>query len=178
MNRRYFLFGTLAAGTALGVGGFTWLRGGPSEAKLSITAVVQTLDDLMREDVVTLGEWSLAQIFVHCAQSVEFSMEGFPEHKSDFFKATAGSMAFAAFSSRGEMIHGLDEAIPGAPSLNADTEIHFAYDRFRASMLAFQDFQGELAPHFAYGRLSKVEYERAHAMHFYNHLDEIQVGGV
>ena len=49
---------------------------------------------------------------------------------------------------------------------------------FRTSMLAFEGFQGQLAPHFAYGSLTKAEYARAHAMHFYNHLDEIQVEGV
>ena len=174
MKRRSFLLGTLAAGATVGLAGFAWLSGGPEGEKLTIPAALQALDKLMESDVVTLGEWNLAQVFVHCAQSVEFSMQGFPEHKSDFFKATAGSMAFAVFSARGEMAHGLNEAIPGAPSLKLNADTHGAYQRFRESMLAFEEFQGQLAPHFAYGSLTKVEYERAHAMHFYNHLDEIQ----
>lgn len=40
-------------------------------------------------------------------------------------------------------------------------------------MIAFDSYGGALAPHFAYGQLGKLEYERAHALHFFNHLLEI-----
>lgn len=32
-----------------------------------------------------------------------------------------------------------------------------------------------LAPHFAYGPLTKQQYEMAHVMHFNNHLKEIDL---
>jgi hypothetical protein len=34
---------------------------------------------------MSTGEWNSAQVFSHCAQSAEFSMIGFPQHKSAVF---------------------------------------------------------------------------------------------
>ena len=43
-------------------------------------------------------------------------------------------------------------------------------DELHEAIEAFHRHTGELQPHFAYGRLSKAEYELAHAMHLANHL--------
>lgn len=67
------------------------------------------------------------------------------------------------------------EAISGAPLIKESEDIAYAYERFRESMINFQSYDGRLAEHFAYGSLTKQEYERAHAMHFYNHLLEIEL---
>ena len=61
-----------------------------------------------------MGEWEPAQIFTHCAQSVEYSISEFPVHKSNIFKISVGKLAF---SSKGRMTHGLSEPIPSAPKL-------------------------------------------------------------
>ena len=101
-------------------------------------------------------------------------MSGYPQHKSDAFKQTLGRAAFAVFSSKGEMRHNLAESIPGSPRITSAENADQAFERFRRSMMDFQAFGGALAPHFAYGPLNKAQYENAHAMHFYNHLEEIQ----
>ena len=36
-------------------------------------------------------------------------------------------------------------------------------------------WQGPLRPHFAYGKLSKPEFERAHAMHLANHFSAFDI---
>ncbi|CAD5263613.1 Twin-arginine translocation pathway signal [Alteromonas sp. 38] len=174
MNRRNFLLGIIAGGAAIGATGIVWLDGKSSSKALSIDASIQTLDKVIKQDVLTLGDWDLYKILIHCAQSVEFSMLGYPEHKSDLFKNTVGKMAFSVFSARQEMTHGLSEAIPGAPSIEERGDINSAYTRFRAAMVKFRHYTGPLAEHFAYGNLNKQEYEKAHAMHFYNHLLEIE----
>ena len=38
--------------------------------------------------------------------------------------------------------------------------------------IRFATFEGELAPHFAYGRVTKADYEALHAMHLANHLSQ------
>jgi hypothetical protein len=175
MNRRNVLLGILASGVFAGTGGALWLGSGSNNRPLTINASLQTLDKLMEEKATTLGDWNLYQILIHCAQSVEFSMSGFPEHKPTIFKHTIGALAISTFSAKGEMTHNLSEIIPGAPLIPRSEDITSAYIRFRESMITFQSYSGTLAQHFAYGQLTKLEYERAHAMHFYNHLLEIEL---
>ena len=99
-------------------------------------------------------------------------MVGYPEHKSWLFKHTVGSLAFAVFSGKGSMNHSLDEAIPGAPALLAQGDAEQALLRLRRALVDFRDYSGALQPHFAYGELTREEYEQAHVMHLNNHLDE------
>ena len=48
----------------------------------------------------------------------------------------------------------------------------------RRAVQAFAHHAGPLHPHFAYGALSKVQYEQAHAMHLANHLSAFDVGAL
>jgi hypothetical protein len=73
------------------------------------------------------------------------------------------------------MTHALDEAIPESPQFSDGDNICYAFERFKKSMIDFKNYDGVLAAHFAYGQLSKLEYEAAHAIHFNNHLQEIEL---
>src|SRR4051812_12405932 len=125
--------------------------------------------------VKSTGAWPLAAVLDHLAQSVEMSMDGFPQQKSMLFQQTAGRAAFSVFRMRGRMSHGLDQAIPGAPALTAGEHWADASRRLRAAIERFEAHSGVLAPHFAYGALSKADYALAHSMHIANHQDEIVV---
>jgi hypothetical protein len=127
------------------------------------------LELLFQDRLVQGNPWNLSQVLQHLAQSIEFSMQGFPVLKGAWFRATAGSAAFAVFSGRGEMSHDLSEPIPGAPALDAAHSLKDAVNRLLAAMDAFAEFSGTLRPHFAYGELTKAQYERAHLMHLANH---------
>jgi hypothetical protein len=120
----------------------------------------------------SLTAWPLGQVLEHLAQSIEFSVKGFPEMKSAFFRATAGSAAFAYFRARGRMSHGLTEPIPGAPALALKT-VTEGVTRLRTSINTFNAHRGEYLPHFAYGSLSRTDYATAHALHIANHLEQI-----
>ena len=119
------------------------------------------------------GAWPLAAVLDHLAQSIEMSMDGFPVSKGALFQNTAGRAAFAVFRMKGRMSHGLDQPIPGAPSLAAGADWKPAATRLRLAITRFDSHGGPLAPHFAYGALSKSDYALAHAMHIANHREEI-----
>ncbi|PKG80641.1 twin-arginine translocation pathway signal [Colwellia sp. 75C3] len=176
MKRRQFIKASLASGAAfigIGVGTFQFIEEG-SKDSLTIEFALNKLNALSNESIQNLGEWNPHQIFTHCAQSIEFSMSQFPEHKSSFFKSTVGKLAFSIFSSKGSMTHGLHDPIPSAPTLTKSLDSIIALNRLIKSLIEFDNYQGTLAPHFAYGELTKNEYEKAHLMHLYNHLQEIK----
>ncbi|BCL95161.1 DUF1569 domain-containing protein [Ralstonia pseudosolanacearum] len=116
-------------------------------------------------------------MLVHLAQSIEYSMHGFPESKSALFQKTVGAIAFAFFNARGRMSHDLNAPIPGAPDIDPTTPAEVAITRLRTAMASFQSWSAPLQPHFAYGTLSKEEYERAHVMHIAEHFQALGIGG-
>lgn len=160
-----------AAAVAVGTSG---CQGGSNDRQLKFTSLAEAEGELARlgqaGELVSGTTWNWAQTLVHCAQSIEYSMTGYPQPNSKLFQRTVGSAAFEAFSWRGRMSHDLAEPIPGAPLLDAKFESARALERLRAAMLGFRQWSGPLKPHFAYGELSKTEYELAHAMHLANHL--------
>ena len=120
--------------------------------------------------------WGWPQTLAHCAQSIEFSVHGFPRPKSALFQNTAGAAAFRVFAWRGRMRHSLTEPIPGAPPLDAPApDAAAALARLRAAVQVFAAHTGPLQPHFAYGELSKAQYEQAHAMHLADHLSAFDI---
>ena len=129
---------------------------------------------LLDEKVVDGNPWNLTQVLQHLAQSIEFSMQGFPALKGAWFRSTLGSAAFAVFNARGAMGHSLDEPIPGAPALDSAKPLNTSVQRLLDAMDAFGRFNGTLRPHFAYGELTKPQYERAHLMHLANHWTQFQ----
>lgn len=118
------------------------------------------------------GTWSWAQVLEHCAQSIEYSLTGYPENKPALIRRTVGKLVHAHFAYQGYMKHGLAEAIPGAPALQAGT-VQDGLARLEGAVSRFLAHQGPLAPHFVYDALTKAEYDRVHAMHLANHLAEV-----
>lgn len=114
--------------------------------------------------------WNWPQTLDHCSQSIEYSMTGFPQMNSALFQRTAGTIAFGVFAWRGRMSHNLAEPIPQAPPLAANGNPDVAVARLRAAISAFSATKAPLRPHFAYGKLSKAEFDHAHAMHLANHF--------
>ena len=172
MKRRAFLVTAGISGAGLAAAGCS----GPVEGdrKLVLASFAEALPELERLAALPAlrqaAQWSWAQTLNHCAQSIEFSMAGFPAPKSSFFQHTAGAAAFSLFAARGRMSHDLSEPIPGAPALPADADAAAGMARLRRAIADFQAYTKPLQPHFAYGQLSKTEYEQAHTMHLANHF--------
>ena len=177
MNRRSLIKKSLATGCiiGLGTGGYFWFQAKQNISQLTIEATIGSLNLLIKREVSSIGEWAPAQVFNHCTQSIRFSLTGYPEHRSDTFKTIVGGPAFAAFSSWGKMKHGLNEPIPGAPVLVEEHSWQQALENLISTLIEFEHYSGELAPHFAYGELSKQDYTLAHIMHINNHFDELVI---
>lgn len=119
------------------------------------------------------GAWPLPKVLNHLAQSIEYSIDGYPELKSALFRNAVGRTAFAVFEARGKMGHSLSEPIPGAPALDGQAALEPAKARLLAALQRFEVHEGAFAPHFAYGALDKPQYLRAHLMHLANHWTEV-----
>jgi hypothetical protein len=134
-----------------------------------VPAARAAVQGLLAANLRNDGAFSLPQVLHHLAQSIEFSLTGFPEAKSALFQHTAGAAAWAVFDARGAMTHGLGEPIPGAPPLAAHATLDSGVQRLVAALDRFAAHTGPLQPHFAYGALDKASYTRAHLMHLANH---------
>ncbi len=137
----------------------------------SLDDVLRDLDRLAAAKVASRGAaWNWPQTLVHCAQSIEYSITGFPSARSAVFQRTLGAAALTVFTWRGRMSHDRADPIPGAPALDANTDVAAAMTRLRRAIADFRATSAPPRPHFAYGELSKTEYEKAHAMHLANHF--------
>jgi hypothetical protein len=122
------------------------------------------------------GEWDVNQVLHHCAQSIEYSITGYPENKNILIQKTIGKIVLYKFLSQGYMSHNLNDPIPGAESLPpSKNNINEGIKRLKDSIEAFQKHTQKLAPHFVYGEVSKQDYERVHAMHVANHFSAIDL---
>ena len=171
MKRRQFLETSAVALAAVPLAACTGRLGTFETWKQAQQAV---LDLLFKPQVVAGNPWNLSQVLQHLAQSIEFSMQGFPALKGAWFRSSLGSAAFAVFNARGAMSHDLSEPIPGAPALDASQALKASAQRLLDAMEAFAAFEGPLRPHFAYGELTKAQYQRAHLMHLANHWTQFQ----
>lgn len=157
-------------------GGFHWLVKERDHSNLAIDLTLERLSVLNLASVETTGEWEVARTFNHLAQSIEFSMDGFPEMKSSMFRHTVGRLAFSAFQANGHMMHGLNEAIPGEVVIIDNLNLGESHRRLLAALERFESHDGPLEPHFAYGKLDRSQYAIAHVMHVNNHLEEFRYG--
>jgi hypothetical protein len=135
----------------------------------TIPKALQALQDLSSQPLHSTGAWDLPHVLHHYAQSVEYSLGGFPQMKPRWFRASVGPAALGVFKLRGRMSHGLDAAIPGAPDIAQGLPLAPAIARATTALRAFEAHRGPLQPHFAYGALDKPAYTRAHLMHLADH---------
>jgi hypothetical protein len=184
MKRRDFLsfsllsvlaFNVTNASATLKAGGAEILPFDLSNQIIDLNKLLSFLNTLPVERLVTAGEWDLAQIFNHAAQSIEYSMDGYPQHKPELFKHTIGPLVFQAFTVWGKMTHALSDNILGAPRVLAAQQPRQALLRLEQSITRFDQYLGALQPHFAYGKLSKHQYALAHVLHLNNHFEEIRL---
>jgi len=171
-SRRAFLklvaIGAIAPATAAGCGGSELLRDvrftNFNAAREQIRALAS------KPELSQSASWSLAKTLVHCAQSIEYTLTGFPDVYSPVFHNTLGKAARHLFQWQGYMRHDLAEPIPGAEAIDETVSLQEAVVRVEYAMDHFRLHSGPFMPHFAYGKLNKAEHEILQAMHIANHL--------
>jgi hypothetical protein len=145
-------------------------------ARRQVNSLQEIKKDLVALDptgVAAEGPWSVAQVLAHCAQSIEYSLIGFPLAKPGWFQATVGKLVLGKFLRQGYMSHDLTAAIPGAPPPH-EGDPRAALDRLIAAIDKFEAHDGPFAPHFAYGSVDKTRYGRVQAMHIAQHLESFR----
>jgi hypothetical protein len=167
MNRRSFLVTPALGMVCLNS---AWVR---AQGRVqTLDGALRWLDELQNQSSpYSRGAWTLAAVLEHLAQSIEMSINGFPEPKSALFQSTVGAAAFAVFQWRGKMSHNLSEPIPGAPALTTGDQWRASALRLHQSISQFQSYTGALKPHFAYGALNKADFSQAHVFHMANHQE-------
>ena len=135
----------------------------------SVSSALRGLAQLERQPLHSTDAWDVPHVLHHFAQSIEYSMTGYPALKPAWFRATVGPLAFAVFSWRGRMSHDLAAAVPGAPEIPQGQQLAPAVQHAVTALQAFEGYSGALHPHFAYGALDKAAYTRAHLMHLDDH---------
>ncbi|MGW1270197.1 DUF1569 domain-containing protein [Streptomyces sp. NPDC002491] len=123
-----------------------------------------------RELLAPGSSWNLSQTLQHCAQTVRYSVTGYPALKPALFRATAGALAKRVFLRRGAMRHSLAAEIAGAPPLDPQLPVTEAAAGLTEAVALFTSHTAEHAPHPAYGRCTHDEFARLHAMHLAEHL--------
>ena len=171
INRRQFLLAAAISPFALAFG----VKTVATARRYPLQEVLQQLKRLPANKLTSSGVWNVSQILQHLAQSIRFSRIGYPEAKSALFQHTAGTAAINLFSAAGSMTHPLDQPIPGAKALVTEVPNDVALAELISEIEQFIAWQGQLAPHFAYGNLDKAQYYSAHYLHLQDHLSEIQL---
>lgn len=182
INRKEFLAktGTAVAVTYITASGISCNNEeNKMDRKLRFASLEDALKELKKTEsakkITPNGDWTWYQILNHCAQSIEYSLTGYPENKSAIFRMTAGKIASSIFSARGYMSHDLNAPIPKAPDIPKTGDEKEAMLRLYRAIEDFKNFSEPLKMHFAYGELSKQDYELAHAMHIANHLSFVDI---
>jgi hypothetical protein len=117
-------------------------------------------------DLPPSAAWDL----LHCAQSIEYAISGYPRLKPALIRGTIGKLVKRRFLSRGAMSHDTAAPVAGAPDLDRGVALDDARVRLRAAIAAFRAHTTDFAPHLVYGRCTRDEYEQLQSMHVADHL--------
>lgn len=126
-------------------------------------------------EVATEAPTGFGAAMAHCAQSIECSLDGYPKPAAWPVRVVIGPMLLKRFLGQGFMRHDTQAPVPGVPPPSPGLSTQEGVERLAAAIARFQAHTGPLAPHFAYGAVSKATYERVHVMHVANHLDSLLV---
>jgi hypothetical protein len=138
---------------------------------------IATFEALLTECREVAGEAprGFGAAMAHCAQSIDCSIDGFPKPAAWVVRAVVGPMVLKKFLKQGFMRHDTAAPVPGVPPPSPELSNADGLAKLEAAIARFRAHTGPLAPHFAYGPVSKAAYEAVHAMHAANHLDALLV---
>ncbi|WP_052380331.1 DUF1569 domain-containing protein [Paenibacillus camerounensis] len=140
----------------------------------SLDEVREELSKMSGQDIVPMKEWPVYEILAHCAQTIEYSMTGYPQMKPKAIRNTIGRVAIRKFLKQGYMKHSLTAHVPGAPKPELQGTAREGMDLLLRTIEAFQAFHGPLQPHLLFGELSKEQYDQYFAMHIADHFSGLQ----
>src|SRR5664279_147984 len=101
-RRRFVVISSAGVGTAFVSGALAGCKDDAmNDRRLQFPSLAAAGEELARlaqaKELVSSAAWGWAETLVHCAQSIEYSMSGFPQSKSKLFQHTIGSAAIGVF---------------------------------------------------------------------------------
>lgn len=142
----------------------------------SLDAAKQELRRLSEQDLISSTDWSTYQVFAHCAQTIDYSIFGYPLLKPAFIRNTVGRLAIHKFLKQGYMKHDLSAGVPGSPKIEkSGGSSRDGIETLLQSIEHFEAYQGELKPHLLFGKLTKAQYDCYFAMHIADHLTGLSI---
>jgi hypothetical protein len=131
------------------------------------------LHKLKTSQKVEWKNWNISEICLHCAQTIEYSMTGYPKMKPLLLRITVGKLAVKKFLRQGYMKHDLTAPVPGGSSIKTTLSKEESIDELMKTIRKFESFPGTLKPHLLFGHLTKDDYDTYFAMHIADHLSEL-----
>ncbi len=141
----------------------------------SLEEAQKGIENLEEKDVPKVEGWTPYHTLVHCAQTIAFSMEGYPEMKPAIIRGTIGKLALHVFLKKGAMRHNLTADVPGLAWKEQEGTFQEGKKILGQSISDFLQYKGELKPHLLFGNMSFSEYNRYFAMHLTDHLSSREV---
>ncbi len=114
--------------------------------------------------------WSTGYTLTHCAQSIDYLIDGFPKPRSIVVRRVFGPLAARRFLREGVLTHDTSDPIPGAPEIDPDAPSDQGRDRLLEAIDRYLDHTGPIHEHFAYGKLSHEDGARLNVLHVRSHL--------
>jgi hypothetical protein len=130
--------------------------------------VTQEVERLRRDGYARAGRWDLGQVCEHLALALEAMMAGFPRRFPWWVRWLGGPVVRAWVFATGRFPAGLPMPAGVAPADAPDEDA--AVRHWREALERFTRFDGPLAPHPAFGRLSRRQWERLTLIHSAHHL--------
>ena len=132
------------------------------------------LNNLTAKKAKTTGNWTLAQILCHIADTMEFflSQQEGAIQVPDFIQNTVGKLLLYKFFLFGKMDRGLKNPIKKGEPNNGDFSIEL--ERVITLSKKFKDHTGTFNKHPVFGSLSREELTKLHLLHCSNHFSYIQ----
>lgn len=140
---------------------------------LSLEDAKQELLRLKQSKNVNTPNWDISEICQHCAQTINYSITGYPVMKAPFIRNTIGKIAYRKFKRQGFMSHSLTAHVPGGDQLEVELSPQNSIQKLLDTIETFQKYTGALKPHLLFGNLTKAEYDQYFAMHIADHLNEL-----
>jgi len=116
------------------------------------------------------GSYTFSETVQHAAQSIGYSITGYPHLAPASLRVTLGRAIKHVFLRRGAMRHNLSAPVSGAPELDPTLPDLAAITLLRTAVSRLAAFDGALQPHPTYGRCTKEQVANLQTMHLREHL--------
>ena len=115
----------------------------------------------------TVGQWTLAQVCRHLADTINGSMDGF-DLRRHRFKRYFLSKRLLRYTYR----HGITPGYTVDPRLTPPENVNLgeAMPALERAIERYRTYRGQLRPHPLFGELSREMWDRLHCFHSAHHL--------